>query len=139
MAKDEEVEKEIVDKLSKYGKQVDSFDGKIDIPHLDDSIISIADPRFYTDCLVLPIHERADTSFTDSMQDIEPLTSSSRSRSKTWHGRGSNVHKLSRGRSLSVGTMALRASTDDYYDEMAKREKAELERLLRSAGLPVRS
>lgn len=136
MAREEQEKRQIVNQLSKYGKQIDTFDGKIDDSHLDDSNISIADPRFYTECLVLAIDDMAQNEGT---QDLKPLDSTNRTRSKTWHGKRSDVHKLGRGRNLSVGTMTLRASTDDYCEEMAKREKAELEILLKSAGIPSQS
>lgn len=98
--------------------------------------MSIADPRFYDDCLVFPVDEPQDSPIDGALGSVGTLgRSHSLCKSRSWHGRGTNGRKLGRGRNLSAGTMALRASTDDYYDELARMEMAELEKFLKSAEL----
>jgi len=130
-----EKEKQSINRTTGSGTQAAQLDGTFDDSELENSVVSIADPRFYDDCLVLPTNKCVDSLLTATIGDVNTLRLGPRSKSMTWNEGGSSSHRLSRGRNLSVGAMNLRASTDDYCDEMARLEKAELEKLLRSTEL----
>ncbi|KAF4637336.1 hypothetical protein G7Y89_g757 [Cudoniella acicularis] len=88
------------------------------------SEVSIADPKFYEDCIV------------DS--DIEEMLPKSDKRQKyrTWSGKDWDGYRYDcsrRNRNISRGSMVLRKSTDDYHTELQIMEKLEREKVLKAA------
>lgn len=103
------------------------FDGANDDSDLEESMISIADPDFYKDCLV----EMTESRFNTPAKQLASLpVSKTLTRSMTWHGRGSKRGRFHHGRNLSTEDLVLHGSTQDFYEELLEMEKAELTRLL---------
>ncbi|PBP18891.1 hypothetical protein BUE80_DR010354 [Diplocarpon rosae] len=118
----------------------------------DESGISIADPRFYDDCILHPGLEGKsadiEKDFTIDARKVRVIGDEKRGKFRTWSGkdwdghlqrtasvnvRGSAVVGLGasrRSRNASMGTMVMRKSTDDYFGEVEKMERRERERVL---------
>jgi len=103
------------------------FDGANDNDdEVEDSVVSIADPEFYKDCLIEITESRFNTPGI-------PLTHppvSTITRSITWNGRGSKRGRSLRGRNVSLEDISLHGSTQDFYEEIIGMEQAELSKLL---------
>lgn len=102
----------------------------------DDLELSIADPKFYDDCILSQIlADNVDLSDSNSLEDFNPPTD--REKFKTWSGKEWMEYKhgsliKSPRRVSSFGDM-LRKSTDEFQCELLKMEKLERENALRAA------
>ena len=102
-----EKEKQSINKTTVSETHTVQLDGTFDDSELENSVVSIADPRFYDDCLVFLINKCADSLLTATIGDMDTPRLSPRSRSMTWNERGSSSRRLEGGRNLSVGAMKL--------------------------------
>jgi hypothetical protein len=128
-----------------------SMDSLADAPSDDDlfndSCLSIADPRFYDDCLVSPPTDEDPADRTDSetrnglddtssdIQELPPRVDSKKEKFRTWCGRDWNWYKhndkmISPKRRLSVGV--LRKSTDEFHWELERAEQEEREKVMKA-------
>ncbi|PBP21703.1 hypothetical protein BUE80_DR007603 [Diplocarpon rosae] len=119
----------------------------------DETGISIADPRFYDDCILHPGLEGKsadiEQDFPIDARKVRGMGGEKKGgKFRTWNGkdwdghlqrtasvnvRGSAVVGLGasrRSRNASMGTMVMRKSTDDYFGEVEKMERRERERVL---------
>jgi hypothetical protein len=95
----------------------------------NESIISIADPKFYEDCLIDPLGD----GDADMLEEMLPKVGSKKDKSKTWGGRDWEGYKSERrNRNMSLGSVFLRRSTDDHCLELEVLERVEKERVLKT-------
>ena len=143
------IDAELKDDVREQRKQMvarAALDGSVDIVSEDDDEdvyeeleLSIADPRFYDDCITNPALEDKDKNGGDSdgVEETQPM-SERKEKFKTWSGRDWDGYKYGRsatnkGRNVSLGTIVLRHSTDEFRCEVERMEKVEMERLLKAA------
>ena len=147
-----QVDTEIKDDVREQRKHVGArtcLDGSLEIEYenndeddYDELELSIADPRFYDDCLVDPTLEDNDRDGGHgegegaSSKEIQPR-SEKKGKFSTWSIRDWNWIKNGRvvggrARSISLGTAVLRHSTDECRCELEPMEKVERERALKA-------
>ena len=109
------------------------MDGSMDFElggELNESMLSIADPKFYEDCLV----DGFEDVDADMLEEMLPKIGSKKDKSRTWAGRDWDGYKVERkNRNMSLGSVFLRRSTDDHCTELEVLEKVERERVLKAA------
>jgi len=129
----EEVEKEPKEKERESRSVKTSVDGNMDLEpgrEMNESILSIADPKFYEDCLV----DGFEDVDADMLEEMLPKIGSTKNKSRTWAGRDWDGYKAERkNRNMSLGSVFLRRSTDDHCSELELLEKVERDRVLRAA------
>jgi len=111
-----------------------SVDGSVDMETDDEgmknSIVSIADPKFYEDCLVGSVQDVD----ADMLEEMLPKIGSKKGKYRTWAGRDWEGYKYERrDRNMSIGSVFLRRSTDDHCSELEMMERAEREKVLKAA------
>jgi len=110
-----------------------NVDGTVDLEAgeaVNGSIVSIADPKFYEDCLVDPLED----GDADMLEEMLPKVGSKKDKSRTWGGRDWEGYKSERrNRNMSLGSVFLRRSTDDHCLELEVLENVEKERVLKAA------
>ncbi|KAL2073267.1 hypothetical protein VTL71DRAFT_10591 [Oculimacula yallundae] len=100
------------------------------------SEISIADPRFYDDCVILPMTPNESTLVRS--QTVRVTGTEKKNKHRTWHGKDWEGYLATigsadvdrRGRNASMGTMVMRKSTDDHFTAVERMERREKERVL---------
>jgi hypothetical protein len=97
------------------------------------SDISIADPRFYDDCLIEPPFDVDDlrSAYSEETIRVENLIVMDRdilkrSKHKTWSGRDRVTKEW-------LGSLALRKSTIDFTEQLEMMERMEKDRVIKSA------
>jgi hypothetical protein len=129
------------------GKAIDLVDGSMDhgdedsvAAHIgnsdvDDGTISIADPRFYEDCIVNTSPGPEMGLYCGESCGLDGLTGkgSRSSKYRTWSGRDWSNFRHSAKNRRSLGTLKLRKSTDEILNELKKAEVAEREKALKAA------
>ena len=108
-----------------------SVDGNLDSDddEQETSRMSIADPKFYEDCLV-----GSEDIEADMLEEMLPRSVSTKDKHRTWSGRDWDGYKSERrNRNMSLGSVFLRRSTDDHCFELEMLEKVERERVLKAA------
>jgi hypothetical protein len=130
----EEVQKIFQEKDKELQLVKPSVDGiadlEIDEEEMNELRKSIADPKFYQDCLVDPVEEVD----ADMLEEMLPKTGSKKDKFRTWAGRDWEGYKYERrNRNMSLGSVFLRRSTDDHCSELEILEKVERERALKAA------
>ena len=129
----EEAEKEFKERERQLRLLKASVDGSMDLEiggEFNESTLSIADPKFYEDCLV-DAFEDVDA---DMLEEMLPKIGSTKDKSRTWAGRDWDGYKAERkNRNMSLGSVFLRRSTDDHCTELEVLEKVERERVLKAA------
>lgn len=152
--RDEETMRE-VEEAMKRGNMRMLTDGSADHGSLDGNAAeseyerSIADPKFYEDCVVKPVVEdRGEADVNEERRDrngesddetevleMQPK-GSKKEKFKTWHGRDFDGFKYERKRSRNKNSrldeIGLRKSTDDLYFELERMKKLERERVIRA-------
>lgn len=104
-------------------------DGSVDL-EMNESILSIANPKFYEDCLA----DSLEDVDADMLEEMLPKIGSKKDKSRTWAGRDWEGYKSERkNRNMSLGSVFLRRSTDDHCSELEVLEKVERERVLKAA------
>lgn len=108
-------------------------DGSMDLGiggEMNESMLSIADPKFYDDCLV----DSFEDVDADMLEEMLPKMGSKKDKSRTWSGRDWEGYKSERrNRNMSFGSVFVRRSTDDHCSELEVLEKVERERVLKAA------
>lgn len=129
----EEAEKDFQERERKLKLMKANIDGSMDFEieeEMNESIISIADPKFYEDCLV-DSYEDVDA---DMLEEMLPKIGWKKDKSRTWAGKDWEGYKSERrNRNMSLGSVFLRRSTDDHCTELEILEKVERERVLKAA------
>ncbi|KAE9377794.1 hypothetical protein N431DRAFT_541428 [Stipitochalara longipes BDJ] len=129
----EEAEKEFKERERQLRLLKASVDGSMDTEtggEMNESILSIADPKFYADCLV----DGFEDVDADMLEEMLPKIGSKKDKSRTWAGRDWDGYKSERkSRNMSLGSVFLRRSTDDHCSELEVLEKVERERVLKAA------
>lgn len=125
----------IMDGNTDHGDE-DSVAAPIVESEVVDSEISIADPRFYDDCIVnkTPGPETGrycGESEEERSDEMSFGMGSKKGKYSTWSGRDWDKYRRQDRRSL--GTLMLRKSTDEVLRELERMEKAERENTLRAA------
>ena len=113
-----------------------SIVAQVDNSETDNGQISIGDPRFYDDCIVIttPGPETGLLCRNDheSLDDMSGK-GSKKSKYRTWSGKDwDNVRHSAKNR-RSLGTLKLRKSTDEILKELKKAEVVERDNALRAA------
>jgi hypothetical protein len=109
----------------------------------EQSQISIADPRFYDDCIVTSSPDTpspsAGNDFRHAVEgrisseegdEIVKIQISTDERSRTWSGKVRHRNNEAVRSTRSLGDVELRESTDDFKQQLAQAEVAERERTL---------
>jgi hypothetical protein len=122
-----------------------ALEGSVDLDSEDEEEklqeleMSIADPRFYDDCIANPALEGNNVDGADSdgdgVEEMQPK-SSKKEKFRTWSSRDWDGYKYGSnggGRNVSLGIVALRHSTDEFRCEIERMEKVEREKVLRAA------
>lgn len=130
----EEAEKEFRERETKLRLMKASVDGSVDMEtdeeEMKNSIMSIADPKFYEDCLVDSVQDVD----ADMLEEMLPKIGSKKGKCRTWAGRDWGGYKYERrDRNMSIGSVFLRRSTDDHCFELEIMEKVEREKVLKAA------
>jgi hypothetical protein len=129
----EEARKESQEREKKLKLMRANVDGTVDLEAgeaVNGSIVSIADPKFYEDCLVDPLED----GDADMLEEMLPKVGSKKDKSRTWGGRDWEGYKSERrNRNMSLGSVFLRRSTDDHCLELEVLENVEKERVLKAA------
>jgi hypothetical protein len=114
--------------------------------------ISIADPSYYADCVVMtksnlasPVGTPAGTLRANALEDLlrqakdrspsaSPPPVDKKEKFRTWSGKDWDGYRCVSGKGgyLSLGTMVLRKSTDDLLGEVMRREVEERDSLLKA-------
>ncbi|KAI6709317.1 hypothetical protein JHW43_008162 [Diplocarpon mali] len=127
-------------------------DVQMEVEGKDATVISIADPRFYDDCVLHPGLEGKsadiEKDFTFDACTVRGIGGEKREKFRTWGGKdwegylqrtasvnvrgsaGVGQNASRRSRNASMGTMVMRKSTDDYFGEVERMERRERERVL---------
>ncbi|KAH7407644.1 hypothetical protein BKA64DRAFT_426615 [Cadophora sp. MPI-SDFR-AT-0126] len=115
-------------------------DGIIDLDEqaISESEISIADPRFYDDCVIHPILEVTQKETLLRSQTLKVTGAEKKNKYRTWSGKdwegyldtAGSLGSSRRSRYASMGTMVLTKSTDDHSREFEHMERRERERVL---------
>ncbi len=149
---EEKLKKPYIPKLAVRHKRTTVIDGSLDVESENENEsegdISIADPRFYEDCVVHPDLEQKAIEIEDDVLNSADSKKKKTEKYRTWGGRdwdgypqrtasvnvrGSMSIGLSeskRSRNASMGMMVLRKSTDEYFGEVERMERRERERVL---------
>jgi hypothetical protein len=130
----EEAQKEIQEKERELRLPKASADGSVDLnsdeEEMNELRKSIADPKFYQDCLI----DSVEDVDADMLEEMLPKIGSKKDKYRTWAGREWDGYKNERrNRNMSLGSVFLRRSTDDHCSELEILEKAEKERVLKAA------
>ncbi|KAL5324270.1 hypothetical protein ACEPPN_008815 [Leptodophora sp. 'Broadleaf-Isolate-01'] len=135
--KEEAAKKPHIPKLAVRHK---ANDGSLDVDgeNVSESEISIADPRFYDDCVIHPALEMTQKETLRRSHTLRVTDAEKKNRYRTWSGKDwegyldttGSVGGSRRSRNASMGTMVLRKSTDDHFREVEKMERREKERAL---------
>lgn len=128
----EEAQKEILEKERKLKLMKSAVDGSVELEtdeeEMNELRKSIADPKFYQDCLIDPVED------VDMLEEMLPKVGSKKDKFRTWAGRDWEGYKNERrNRNMSLGSVFLRTSTDDHCSELEILEKIEKERVLKAA------
>lgn len=107
-------------------REVDVEGNMADLDVDKTSEISIADPRFYDDCVTLPIEEDEEIDKIRSNSSITVVPLGKEDKYETWSGRGRTAEAF-------MDAMALRRSTLDFQLELETIESLERDRAIRSA------
>ncbi|CZS98739.1 uncharacterized protein RAG0_07345 [Rhynchosporium agropyri] len=103
-----------------------------------ESEVSIADPRFYDDCVIYPVEMTPWEPSLVRSQTVRVTGTQKKNKYRTWHGKDREGYLATigsadvnrRGRNATMGNMVMRKSTDDYFTEVEKMERLEKERVL---------
>jgi len=129
----EEAEKEFKERERHLKLLEADVDGSMDSGirgEMNESMLSIADPKFYEDCLV----DSFEDVDADMLEEMLPKIGSKKNKSRTWSGRDWEGYKSERrNRNMSFGSVFVRRSTDDHCSELEVLEKVERERVLKAA------
>jgi hypothetical protein len=129
----ENAEKELKERETKLKLPKEDVDGSVEFEigaELNESMLSIADPKFYEDCLV----DSFDDVDSDMLEEILPKIGSEKDKFRTWAGRDWDGYKSERrNRNMSLSSVFLRRSTDDHCSELKVLEKVERQRVLEAA------
>ncbi|KAF8855067.1 hypothetical protein BDZ45DRAFT_20137 [Acephala macrosclerotiorum] len=111
----------------------DEDDASIRGPRLRGSVMNIADPKFYQDCIVLPPEIVQPAQHAN--QPGTPIKAEKKDKYRTWSGREFDGYRYGKDRTkrMSLGSMVLRKSTDDHLSEVERMERAEREKFLKVA------
>ena len=114
---------------------VAALSGKSDT---DEADISIADPRFYDDCIFNATPGPEKHGERDGSEDFDQISPKSKEGSRkykymTWSGKDRDKHGYLEMNRRSLGALMLRKSTDEMRTELKKAEIAEMENALRAA------
>jgi hypothetical protein len=116
---------------SMYHGSENSIEAPISDSKFDDGDISIADPRFYDDCIV-----KTNPGPEDGLDDVNSR-GSKKSKYRTWSSKDwdkiPDNFRSSAKKRRSLGTLKLRKSTDEILTELKKAEVDEREKALRAA------
>ncbi|KAH7356760.1 hypothetical protein BKA65DRAFT_214355 [Rhexocercosporidium sp. MPI-PUGE-AT-0058] len=135
--KEEAARKPHIPKLAVRHKRNDgSLDG--DEENASESEISIADPRFYDDCVIHSVLEVTQEEALVSSHTSRVNNTEKNNKYRTWGGKDwegyldtvSSAGGSRRSRNASMGTMVLRKNTDDHLREVESMERREKERVL---------
>jgi len=136
----EESEKRLhIPKLSiRHGHKAN--DGSMDMDEMvvSETEVSIADPRFYDDCVIHPILEMTQKEETVRSQTVNATVAEKKNKYRTWSGKdwegyldtAGGLGSSRRSRYVSMCTMVLRKSTDDHFVEFENMERRERESVL---------
>ena len=125
----EEAEKEFKERERQLKLIKANVDGTADL-EMNESTLSIADPKFYEDCLA----DSLEDVDADMLEEMLPKIDSKKDKSRTWAGRDWEGYKSERrNRNMSLGSVFLRRSTDDHCLELEVSENVEKERVLKAA------
>lgn len=102
---------------------------------LNDRKISIADPRFYDDCVVNTTPGPEREFYCDEGERLDEVSprGSKNSKYRTWSGRDWDKYRYSDKSRRSLGALMLRKSTDEMRNELKRAEVVERENALRAA------
>ncbi|KAH8779249.1 hypothetical protein F5882DRAFT_329566, partial [Hyaloscypha sp. PMI_1271] len=129
----EEAEKEFKERERHLKLLEADVDGSMDSGirgEMNESMLSIADPKFYEDCLV----DSFEDVDADMLEEMLPKIGSKKNKSRTWSGRDWEGYKSERrNRNMSFGSVFVRRSTDDHCSELEVLEKVERERVSKAA------
>jgi hypothetical protein len=129
----EEAEKEFKERERHLKLLEADVDGSMDSGirgEMNESMLSIADPKFYEDCLV----DSFEDVDADMLEEMLPKIGSKKNKSRTWSGRDWEGYKSERrNRNMSFGSVFVRRSTDDHCSELEVLEKVERECVLKAA------
>ena len=133
-----QMEKEVIEQLAEQNRLEDlaetdmgTVDGNADFGHAAESIasISIADPKFYEDCVITTTKQLSPGKFN-----------SRKGKYRTWSGKDWDAFCSMSSMSSGCGSgkrrrkeVTLRKSTEDYHLELRAMERAEGEKVLRIA------
>jgi hypothetical protein len=116
----------------------DFVTAQIDNSEWDESGISIADPRFYDDCIFnhIPGPETGLYSEeSEALDEMNPKASdgSKKSKYKTWSGKDRDKYRHKAKSRRSLGTLKVRKSTDEVLCALKRAEVMERDNALRAA------